>query len=139
MKNLRPEDENIIKDIRNLFRLEKETKAVKDRILRDIKNLFEHQEENYYKPVTNFWSNKYIEYEGNSDKKNYPLKNILIKLFHILKTNNLQKSDRWKIQLIIANYFIYSIHNVKEHVCIQKVITQIMINEEADEVIKGLF
>ena len=72
-------------------------------------------------------------------KKNYPLKNILIKLFHILKTNNLQKSDRWKIQLTIANYFIYSIHNVKEHVCIQKVITQIMINEEADEVIKGLF
>ena len=43
MKNLRPEDENIIKDIRNLFRLEKETKAIKDRILRDIKNLLEHE------------------------------------------------------------------------------------------------
>ena len=41
-----------IKDIRNFFRLEKETKAIKDRILRDIKNLFEHEEEeNYYKPV----------------------------------------------------------------------------------------
>ena len=43
MKNLRPEDENIIKDKRNLFRLEKETKAIKDRILRDIKNLLEHE------------------------------------------------------------------------------------------------
>ena len=43
MKNLRTEDENIIKDIRNLFRLEKETKAIKDRILRDIKNLLEHE------------------------------------------------------------------------------------------------
>ena len=39
-------------DVRNLLRLEKETKAIKDRILRDIKNLFEHkEEENYYKPV----------------------------------------------------------------------------------------
>ena len=34
-----------IKDIKNLFRLEKETKAIKDRILRDIKNLFKHEEE----------------------------------------------------------------------------------------------
>ena len=41
-----------IKDIRNLFRQEIETKVIKDRILRDIKNLFEHEEEeNYYKPV----------------------------------------------------------------------------------------
>ena len=67
MKNPRPEEENIIKDIRNffrlkkelnytaikditnLFRLEKETKAIKDRILQDIQNLFEQKEEqNYY-------------------------------------------------------------------------------------------
>ena len=83
MESLSLEEENIIKDIRNLFRLkkeqnytaikdirnlfrqEKETKAIKDRILRDIKNLFEHEEEeeNYYKPVrvSNFWSNNYIE------------------------------------------------------------------------------
>ena len=42
-----------IKDKRNLFRLEKEIKAIKDRILRDIKNRFEHEKEevNYYKPV----------------------------------------------------------------------------------------
>ena len=31
-----------IKDIRKLFRLEKETKAIKDRILRDIKHIFEY-------------------------------------------------------------------------------------------------
>ena len=53
MENPRLEEENIIKDIRNLFRLEKETKAIKDRVLRDIKNLFEFEEEekNYYKLV----------------------------------------------------------------------------------------
>ena len=52
-----------IKDIRNLFRQEKEAKTIKDRILRDIKNLFdrEEEEESYYKPVkvSNFWSNNY--------------------------------------------------------------------------------
>ena len=50
-----------IKDKRYLFRLEKETKAIKDRMLRDTENRFGHQEEeeNYYKPVrvSNFWSN----------------------------------------------------------------------------------
>ena len=58
MENPKPEEENIIKDIRNLFRLkkelsytaiknirdlfrlEKETKKIKDKMLRDIKNLF---------------------------------------------------------------------------------------------------
>ena len=59
MENLRSEEEKTSKDIRNLFRLEKETKTIKDRMLRDIKNLFEHEEENYYQPVraNNFWSN----------------------------------------------------------------------------------
>ena len=51
MENPRPEEEKIIKDIRNLFRIEKEIKAIKYRILRDIKNIFEHEEENHYKPV----------------------------------------------------------------------------------------
>ena len=32
-----------VKDIRNLFRQDKESKSVKDRILRDIKNLFQHE------------------------------------------------------------------------------------------------
>ena len=34
-----------IKDQQNLFKLEKETKAIKDRTLRDIKNLFEYEKE----------------------------------------------------------------------------------------------
>ena len=80
MESLSLEEENIIKDIRNLFilkkdirklRQEKETKVIKDRLLRYIKNLFEHEkeEENYYKPVrvSNFCSNNYIEYETNGD------------------------------------------------------------------------
>ena len=45
MESLNFEEENTIKDIRNLFRQEKETKAIKGRIPQDIKNLFEHQEE----------------------------------------------------------------------------------------------
>ena len=75
METLSFQEENIIKDIRNLFRLEKETKVIKDRIIRDIKKLFEHEEEeNYYKPVrvSNFWSNNYIEFENNGDR-NKPL------------------------------------------------------------------
>ena len=61
MINLRPEKENIIEDMRNLFRREKETKAIKHRILRNIKKLFEHEEEDSYKPVrvNNFWSKLY--------------------------------------------------------------------------------
>ena len=43
MESLGLEKENIIKDIRNLCRLEKETKVIKNRILRDIKNLSEHE------------------------------------------------------------------------------------------------
>ena len=52
MESPRPEEENIIDDVKNLFRLEKEIKAIKDRILRDIRNLFEYEERDYYyKPV----------------------------------------------------------------------------------------
>ena len=43
MRNPWPEEEKIIKDIRNLFRQKRETKAIKDRILRDIKNLSDHK------------------------------------------------------------------------------------------------
>ena len=92
MENLRPEEETInedvrnlyrseklkketthttIKGIKNLFRLQKENKAIKYIILRDIRNFFKHkEEENYYKPVrvSNFWSNNYVEYESNGDR-----------------------------------------------------------------------
>ena len=63
VKNPRPEEEKITKDIKNIFRLKKElndnpirditnlfkqekkTKAIKYRILWHIKNLFEHEKE----------------------------------------------------------------------------------------------
>ena len=54
--------------------------------------------------------------------------------------NNLKKSDTWKIQLSIANNFISSIDNDEEHVMHSKSDNiEIMINDEADEVIKELF
>ena len=78
-----------MKDVINLFRREKETKANKDRIPRDIKNFFEHEEEeNYYKPVrvSNFCSNSYIEYESISDKnKTLSVKKYLKKIRPYLK------------------------------------------------------
>ena len=140
MESLSLEEENIIKDIRNLFRLkkeqnytaikdirnlfrqEKETKAIKDRILRDIKNLFEpeKEEENYYKPVrgSNFWSNIYIEYKSNGRKnKTLSVEEYLNKISSYLKDiNNLKKYDTWKIQLTIINNFMSSIHNDEERV-----------------------
>ena len=85
MENPKPEEENVLKDIKNVFRLKKEldytgikdirvlenkTKAIKDIIPRDTKNLFEHEgEENYFKPVraSSLWSNICNEYESNRD------------------------------------------------------------------------
>ena len=53
MENPWSEEEKIIKGIKNLFRLNKEVKGIKDIILGNIKNLFEYEkeEQNYYKPV----------------------------------------------------------------------------------------
>ena len=52
-------------------------------------------------------------------------------------TNNLKKSDTWRIQLTKANNFFSSIDNDEECVMDSKSNNiQIMINDEADEVIK---
>ena len=86
MESLSLEKENVIKDIGNLFRLKKETKAIKNRTPRDIKNLFEHEEENYYWSlrVRNFWSINYIEYGSNGDRtKTQPVQDILKKLYYM--------------------------------------------------------
>ena len=40
MESSNPERENKIKDIRNLFRLKKEIKGIKEIVFRNIKNLF---------------------------------------------------------------------------------------------------
>ena len=92
--------------MRNLFRLEKEIKTVKNKILKDIK----YEEENYYKPVSviNFWSNNYIEYEINGVRnKTLSAEERLIKIKPCLKDiiDNLKKSFIWKIQLTIGNRF----------------------------------
>ena len=72
MENPSSEEEKIPKDIRNIYRLKKEVKGIKDIVLRNIKNLseYEKEEENYYKlvRVNNFWSNNYIEYKSNDDR-----------------------------------------------------------------------
>ena len=41
----------MIKNIRNLFKLKQENKAIKDRITKNIRTLFELKEKGYYKPV----------------------------------------------------------------------------------------
>ena len=85
-----------IKDIRNHFRLEKETKVIKDKTLRDIKNLFEHEEEkDYYKlvRVSNIWGNNYIESKINDDRnKTLSIEEYLNKIRPYLKdiVNNLK-------------------------------------------------
>ena len=61
----------IIKNIRNLFILESENKAIKGRILGDIKNFLSMKKKKIIKKpvrVSKFWSNNYIEYESNSDR-----------------------------------------------------------------------
>ena len=90
----------MIKGIRNLFRREKETKAIKDRIFRDIKALFQHEKEeaNYYKlvRVSNFWSNNYSEYQRSGDRnKTLLVEEYLNKIRPYLKNiiNNLKKSN----------------------------------------------
>ena len=127
MESISIEEENIIKDIRNLVRLEKETKAIKDKILRDINILFEHgdKEENYYKPVRvgDSWSNNYIEYESNNDRnKMLSVEEYINKNRPFFKDiiNNLKKSGTWKTQLTIENSIIFSIDNDEERVMNQK-------------------
>ena len=94
------EEENIIKDIRNLFRLEnKILKELKIECLEIFRIFFEREEEEkYYKPegVCNFWRNNYIEYESIDDKsKTLSVEEYLNKIRLYLKKiiNNLKKSD----------------------------------------------
>ena len=153
MESLSLEEENIIKykrnpfrlkeglnctvnkDIRNLFKVEKETKEIEDGRLID---LFEHEKEekNYYKhiSVNNFWSNNYIEYKSNSDRNRI----LSVEEFRpYLKdiTNNLIKCGTWKIQLTAASNFISSTDNDEERVMHSKGDNmENVINEEAYKV-----
>ena len=100
LKKDKKREDNIIKDVRNLFRLNKERnnntskdirnflldkkdEAIKGRVIRDIRKLFQREK----KIITNQWkilgakiilNMKAIEIEI----KHYQLKNVLIKLGH---------------------------------------------------------
>ena len=92
-----------------------------DKIIRDIRTLFEQEEEDYYKVkrVSRFWNNNYSEYESNNDKnKNLSLDEYLKKIKTCLRNIifDLQSSDTWKIQLIIAINFIFSKDTEQERV-----------------------
>ena len=88
-------------------------------------------------------SNNYVEYESNDDKnKTLSVEEYLNKISRYLQDiiNNLKNSDTWKIQLKIANNFISSLDNHEERVMLSKIDNiEIMINDEAGEVIKELF
>ena len=83
--------------MRDLLRIEKGTKAIKERILWDVKTPFEHEEENYYKPVrvNHFWRNNYIEYESNGERnKTLTVEEYLNRITRYLKDINiLKKTD----------------------------------------------
>ena len=103
-------EDNIIKNIRNLFGQRKENEAIKDvrnlfklkknkkAITRDIRNLFESEKEDYYKParVGNFHSKNYIDFKSNGNKN----KAISIKDY-LEQTKPYKTSDSYKIQLTI--------------------------------------
>ena len=173
MENLRPAEQNKIKDVRsvfrleklrkkllktiktintpfkvltNLFRLNKENKAIKDRILRDIRNVLENEEgESYYKlvRVSNFWIKTYIEYESNGNKNEVlSVEEYLNKIRLYLKDiiNNLKKSNAWKFQLTMAINFLSSIDNDEGLLMhLKSDNKEIVINDGAGEVIINLF
>ena len=135
-----------IKGIKILFRIEKEKKAIKDIILRDIRNPFQNEEgEIYYEPVivSNFWSNNHIEYESNGNRnKKLSVEESLNEIIVYLKDtiNNLKRSESSTMELAIAINFVSSIDDDEERVMHSKSDDiQIMINDEAEEVIKKLF
>ena len=127
LKKIKKEtNDTIIKDIRKFFRLKQENKVIKDGILRDIRNLFEHKEEDYYKPVIvgNSWSNKTLTVEKYLNKVRPYLKDIII---------NLKKSDTLQIQLAVAINFISFKDNDEDCVIHSKSDNkEPMINDKAD-------
>ena len=85
-------ENNIVKDVRNIFRLKEEINDIAIKYIRK-----------------KHWSNNSIEYESNGDKsktlsiEEY-LNKIRLYLRHVI--NNLKKFDMWNIQLTIAINFI---------------------------------
>ena len=61
-------EDNITKDIKNLFTSERENSSNIDKIIRDIRTIFEI--EDYYEPVriSNAFDDNFIEYESTGDE-----------------------------------------------------------------------
>ena len=145
LKKNRATKNRVIGDIRNLFR-PKKNKEIKNGVIRDIRSLFEHEEEgNCHKliRVGSFWSINYIEYESNFERNKTPLvEEYLHKIKSYLKDiiNDLKKSDTWKNQLTIEiNFFSCKDKNEEREMHSKNGNIEIMINDEADEVIEALW
>ena len=123
MESLSLDEENIIKDIRNLS-MKKKKKIIINKKL------------NF--GITIILNAKVMVIK----MKHYQLKNILIKISPYLKDiiYNLKKSGTWKIYLTISSNFISSLDNNEEHVMHSKSDNiEIMISDDTDEVMKELF
>ena len=93
--------------------------------------------------MRHFWSNNYIKNESNGGRsKTLSVEEYLNKIRPYLKDliNNLKTSYTLEIQLTTGNNFISSIANNEEPVMDSKSDNiEIIINGEADEVIRELF
>ena len=95
--------DRILRDVRNVFRLEKDNKSIKDIILRNNRNTFESEkEQNFDKPIRigNFLSNNYIGFKSNGDnEKTLSVEEYHHKIRWYLKIiiNDMKRSDTWKI------------------------------------------
>ena len=137
-------EENIIKSIRNLFKLKKENEEIKDGIIRDIATLYEQEEKDCYNPIRVgiFWNNNYIEYESSDDRnKSVSVKEYLDKVKPYLgDIINFQISDTWKIQLTIAVKFISSKNIDEERIMHSKSNNiKFMPYDNENEVVNELF
>ena len=87
----------IIKDDKNLFRLNKENKVIKGRTIRDILTLFKSKKENYYKSVRvcKFIATIILNLKAIVIKAKYSIKEYLDEIKWYIKDviDNLKKSD----------------------------------------------
>ena len=161
MESLSSEEENIIKDLKNLSRLEKEQnytavkdirnlfrlkRRIKDIVLRNIKNLLEYEkeEQNCCKPVrvNNFWSKIILNIKVTVIEIKLSVEEYLDKIRSYLKgiINDLKQSDTWKIQMKITISFISSKDDhYEECVMHSKSDKEIMINDVTYEFTEKLF
>ena len=117
-----------MRDVRNLFRLEKK-KGNSIKYIKDIRTLFESKED-YYEPIRigNVFSNNYMNMKvSNGDKgKTLSIEEYLDKIGPYLGSmiNNLKTQGEWKLQLtIVINFFSSKDFLLKKCVLyIQKVI-----------------